>query len=42
MVKLIKKLNIWAVFGAVLFMIIQVIGDLYLPTLTADIIDNGV
>ncbi|SIO22860.1 ATP-binding cassette, subfamily B [Carnobacterium alterfunditum] len=42
MFKLIKKLNIWAVFGAVLFMFIQVIGDLYLPTLTADIIDNGV
>lgn len=42
MFRLIKKLNHWAVFGAVLFMIIQVIGDLYLPTLTADIIDNGV
>lgn len=42
MIKLAKKLNYWAVFGAVVFMIIQVIGDLYLPTLTADIIDNGV
>lgn len=42
MFKLIKKLNNWAVFGAVVFMIIQVTGDLYLPTLTADIIDNGV
>lgn len=42
MLKLIRKLNYWAVLGAVIFMIIQVIGDLYLPTLTADIIDNGV
>lgn len=42
MFRLIKKLNNWAVFGAVVFMIIQVTGDLYLPTLTADIIDNGV
>lgn len=42
MFRLINKLNNWAVFGAVVFMIIQVVGDLYLPTLTADIIDNGV
>ncbi|MEG0288172.1 MAG: ABC transporter ATP-binding protein [Carnobacterium sp.] len=42
MMKLAKRMNGLAVFGAILFMVIQVIGDLYLPTLTADIIDNGV
>lgn len=42
MFNLLKKLNYWAVFWAVIFMVIQVVGDLYLPTLTADIIDNGV
>lgn len=42
MFNLLKKLNYWAVFWAVVFMVIQVVGDLYLPTLTADIIDNGV
>lgn len=42
MFNLLKKLNYWAVFWAVVFMVIQVVGDLYLPTLTAEIIDNGV
>lgn len=40
--KLTKRMNKWAIFLAVVFMIIQVTGDLVLPTLTADIIDNGI
>ena len=40
--KLTKKMNKWAIAAAVIFMIIQVLGDLILPTLTADIIDNGI
>ncbi|KRN29295.1 hypothetical protein IV38_GL000177 [Lactobacillus selangorensis] len=31
-----------AVLGAILFMIVQVVANLYLPNLTADIINNGV
>lgn len=42
MLKLAKRMSFWAVAGAVVFMIIQVVSDLYLPTLTADIINNGV
>ncbi|MGB3160489.1 ABC transporter ATP-binding protein [Carnobacterium sp.] len=42
MIKLAKKMNGLAVMGAVIFMIIQVVSDLYLPNLTADIIDNGI
>ncbi|MFL2100604.1 ABC transporter ATP-binding protein [Desemzia sp. FAM 23991] len=42
MLKLAKKMNKWSIAAAVVFMIIQVLGDLILPTLTADIIDNGV
>lgn len=35
-------MSFWAVAGAILFMIVQVVSDLYLPTLTSDIINNGV
>ena len=42
MLKLAKKMNKWSIAAAVVFMIVQVLGDLILPTLTADIIDNGV
>lgn len=42
MIKLVKRMNKWAVLGAVFFMLLQVAGDLYLPTLTADLIDNGI
>lgn len=35
-------MNKWSIAAAVVFMIVQVLGDLILPTLTADIIDNGV
>lgn len=43
MIKLAKgRLSGWAVFGAVFFMVIQVITSLYLPNLTADIVNKGV
>ncbi|WP_220727853.1 ABC transporter ATP-binding protein [Apilactobacillus xinyiensis] len=43
MLKLSKKYLVWsAVIAAVLFLIVQVACDLYLPTVTANIIDNGV
>lgn len=42
MIKLAKRMNGLAVIGAILFMVVQVVCDLYLPNLTADIIDNGV
>lgn len=42
MIKLAKRMNGLAVIGAIVFMVIQVVSDLYLPNLTADIIDNGI
>ena len=42
MIRMIKKMSIGAVIGAVIFMVIQIISDLYLPTLTSNIIDKGV
>ncbi|MGX6978542.1 ABC transporter ATP-binding protein [Vagococcus elongatus] len=42
MLKILKKMSPWSAVGAILFMIVQVISDLYLPTLTSDIINNGV
>lgn len=42
MIKLAKRMNGLAVLGAIVFMVIQVVSDLYLPNLTADIIDNGI
>lgn len=42
MIKLVKKISIFPIVMAFVFMAIQVIGDLYLPTLTSNIIDNGV
>mgnify|MGYP004466439313 CR=1 FL=1 len=36
------RMSLWVVFGSVLFMIIQVISNLYLPNLTSDIVNNGV
>lgn len=35
-------MSVWAILGSVLFMVIQIISDLYLPTLTSNIIDKGV
>lgn len=43
MFKLAKgRMSIWAVVGAVLFMIVQVAANLNLPSLTSDIVNNGV
>ena len=43
MLKLAKKrMSGWAVFGAVLFMMIQVVSNLYLPNLTSDIVNDGI
>ena len=44
MIKLLKELSIykWLVIGVILLVFIQSMSDLYLPTLMADIIDNGV
>ncbi|WP_125706391.1 ABC transporter ATP-binding protein [Lacticaseibacillus daqingensis] len=43
MIKLAKgRMSGWAVLGAVGFMIVQVIASLYLPNLTADIVNKGV
>ncbi|MCI1987231.1 MAG: ABC transporter ATP-binding protein/permease [Lactobacillus sp.] len=43
MIKLAKgRMSAGAVVGAVIFMIVQVISSLYLPNLTADIVNNGV
>ncbi|GBG93802.1 multidrug ABC transporter ATP-binding and permease protein [Ligilactobacillus salitolerans] len=43
MFKLAKgRMSPWVVFGAVIFMVIQVIANLNLPSLTSDIVNNGV
>lgn len=43
MLKIAKgRISYWAVLGAVLFMVIQVIANLNLPSLTSDIVNNGV
>lgn len=43
MFKLAKgRMSIWAVVGAVLFMIVQVTANLNIPSLTSDIVNNGV
>lgn len=42
MIKLWKRISWVSALMAVIFMIVQVIADLYLPTLTSNIIDKGV
>ncbi len=42
MIRMIKKMSMPAVLLAIFFMIIQIISDLFLPTLTSNIIDKGV
>lgn len=42
MIKIWKRISWISALMAVLFMVIQVIADLYLPTLTSNIIDKGV
>ena len=42
MIKIWKRMSIISVIFAVVFMVVQVLADLYLPTLTSNIIDKGV
>ena len=42
MIKLYKRLSLVTVILAVAFMSVQVVSDLYLPTLTSNIINDGV
>ncbi|GAA3016280.1 ABC transporter ATP-binding protein [Tetragenococcus solitarius] len=42
MIKVVKKMSFTSALVAVGFMIFQVIADLYLPSMTSNIIDNGV
>lgn len=43
MLKIAKgRISYWAVLGAILFMVVQVISNLNLPSLTSDIVNNGV
>ena len=42
MFKLMKRVSVMSAIMAFLFMIVQVLADLYLPNLTSDIINNGV
>lgn len=37
-----KNLALWATLGAVIFLLIQVSCDLYLPTVTADLVNRGI
>lgn len=37
-----KNLNWWAAIAALLFLLIQVSADLYLPTITSNLIDKGI
>ncbi|KAB5910996.1 ABC transporter ATP-binding protein, partial [Bifidobacterium adolescentis] len=42
MLKIVKRISLTSAIAATLFMVIQVLSDLYLPTLTSNIIDKGV
>lgn len=42
MIKLVKRVSVVSAIMAVLFMVVQVLSELYLPNLTANIINNGV
>ncbi|MHC5269498.1 ABC transporter ATP-binding protein [Enterococcus sp. LJL98] len=42
MIKLVKRVSLVSAMMAVLFMVVQVISDLYLPNLTSNIINDGV
>lgn len=42
MIKLVKRVSITSAIMAVVFMVVQVISDLYLPALTSNIINDGV
>ena len=42
MLKIVKRISLTSAIAAAVFMVIQVLADLYLPTLTSHIIDKGV
>ncbi|MBF8807527.1 MAG: ABC transporter ATP-binding protein [Enterococcus lacertideformus] len=42
MLKIVKRISMTSAIVAALFMVVQVLADLYLPTLTSNIIDKGV
>ena len=42
MLKIVKRISLTSAIAAALFMVVQVFADLYLPTLTSNIIDKGV
>ena len=42
MLKIVKRISLTSAITAAVFMVIQVLADLYLPTLTSNIIDKGV
>ena len=42
MIKLVKRVSVVSAIMAVLFMVVQVLSELYLPNLTANMINNGV
>lgn len=42
MLKIVKRISLTSTIAAAVFMVIQVLADLYLPTLTSNIIDKGV
>ena len=42
MIKLVKRVSVVSAIMAVLFMVVQVLSELYLPNLTANVINNGV
>ncbi|MBH1192307.1 ABC transporter ATP-binding protein [Enterococcus faecium] len=42
MLKIVKRISLTSAIAAAAFMVIQVLADLYLPTLTSNIIDKGV
>lgn len=39
--KIVKRISLTSAIAAAVFMVIQVLADLYLPTLTSNIIDKG-
>ncbi|WP_316400564.1 ABC transporter ATP-binding protein [Enterococcus faecium] len=42
MLKIVKRISLTSAIAAAVFMVIQVLADLYLPTITSNIIDKGV
>ncbi|WCG09798.1 ABC transporter ATP-binding protein [Enterococcus faecium] len=42
MLKIVKRISLTSAIAAAVFIVIQVLADLYLPTLTSNIIDKGV